>query len=70
LKLEPWRAGLLGLVVAAFITPTGYLSGLPWVHHHWGAAAAEGIVIGALAGGVAGARGMVLREPRPPRPGR
>ncbi len=81
--LPPPLALLLGVIVAAFLAATAYISHLPAMHHDLAFDLAEGLVVGAVVGGVSGTRGLTLRERRerpapgrggsrrrPPRPGR
>jgi hypothetical protein len=70
LVLPPPVALLLGLVVAAFLAATAYVSHLPAMHHDLAFDLAEGLVVGGLVGGISGTRGLALRERRErPAPG-
>lgn len=62
--LAPPLALLLGLVIGAFLGATGYVSNLPVLHHSVAFAGLEGLIAGAVVGGMAGTRGLKLSERR------
>lgn len=68
-RLNPGLSALLGLVVAAFLAGTAYVSHLPLEHRDLPFDLLEGIVIGGGVGVVSATRGLVMREPAP-RPAR
>lgn len=68
--LSPPVSVLLGLAIAAFLGATAYVSNLPLMHHNGALAAAEGLAVGGVVGGIAGTRGLKLSERRErPSPG-